>query len=116
MTEKLGKEVRISYMFSPTLARLFEWTWKIDVIQKLEEDDKLNKIAYLDNKMRIANLFGVETLNKEYTLQKYSSMEHENPEKAYNMEPPVQIQQQQPPPQAKNGMNTPTISNPLDKV
>lgn len=90
MEEKIGKPVRLSYINSEQMQRLFEWTWKIDIIQKLEEDTKLQKLAYLDNKQRIVNLFGVETLNKEYTLQRFASMDWEDPDKAYNLEPTPQ--------------------------
>lgn len=91
MSEKIGKPVRLTYIESEAISRLFEWNWKIDVIQKLEEDEKLDKITYLDNKMRIANLFGVDVLNKEYTLQRYAAMDGEDPDKAYVTQPEQQM-------------------------
>jgi hypothetical protein len=84
MEKKLGKPVRISLLEVESLSRLFDWTWKVEVRAKQDEDSKLERMTYLDNKQRIANLFGVEVLNKEYTLQKIAQMDSEDPEKAYN--------------------------------
>lgn len=114
MSEKIGKPVRLTYIEAESISRLFEWNWKIDVIQKLEEDEKLDKITYLDNKMRIANLFGVDVLNKEYTLQRYAAMDGEDPDKAYVTQPEQQMWEPMQPPM--NTAGSPAIRNPMESI
>ena len=88
MSDKLGKPVRITFLEVESLSRLFDWTWKVEIRAKQDDDSKLEKMTYLDSKQRVANLFGVEALNREYTLQKVAQFDGEDVDKAYNSTPP----------------------------
>ncbi len=108
LEEQYGKPVRISYLNVEELTKLFDWTWKVEIRAKQEDDSKLEKMTYLDGKQRVANLFGIPAINQEYTLQAVARMDWEDYDKAYN--PP----QQAAPPEWMPGQ--PTASNPLAGV
>jgi hypothetical protein len=105
MSKKYKKPVRISYIQSEEMSRLFDWHWYIEIRQSRLDDSNLDLMVYIDTKMRTANLFP-DSLNKEYTLTKIAKIQNEDADKAYNMET-----------QAMSGVqDMKTLKNPMDSV
>jgi len=85
LTDLFGVPVRIAYLHAPSLSRLFDWSYRIEIIPRDTNSSTAEMLAYLDAKQRVANLFGPEVLNPDYTLQRVSEFMKEDPTKAYNI-------------------------------
>lgn len=99
LSDLFGKPVRVVYMHAPSLSRIFDWTYRIDIIPHDTRTGDAQMLAYLDAKQRIANLFATDPtgiINKEYTLERISEFQDEDSSKAYNLpDPAAQMQQAQ---------------------
>lgn len=85
--DKMEKEykspVRISYLNAAEFLKTLYWNWKVNIIPRSTDGSKLELLSYLDNKQRIANLFGIESIQRDYTLQRVANMNDEEYDKAY---------------------------------
>jgi len=85
--DKMEKEykspVRISYLNAQEFLKTLYWHWKINIIPRSTDGSKLELLTYLDNKQRIANLFGIDAIQRDYTLQRVATMNDEEYDKAY---------------------------------
>lgn len=78
-----GMPVRITYLNAPEFMRTLSWYWTIKIIPRSEDATKLEVLSYIDNKTRVASMFGIQALNQDYTLQRIATMMNEDFEKAY---------------------------------
>lgn len=78
-----GMPVRVTYLHAPEFMRSLNWYWTIKIVPRSEDATKLEVLTYIDNKTRIANIFGVDAINRDYTLQRVATMMNEDYEKAY---------------------------------
>lgn len=83
LEKEYGMPVRITYLNAPEFMRTLSWYWIIKIIPRSEDATKLEVLSYIDNKTRIAQLFGVDGINRDYTLQRIATMMNEDYEKAY---------------------------------
>lgn len=83
LEKEYGTPVRITYLSAPEFMRTLNWYWSIKIVPRSEDATKLEVLSYIDNKTRIAKVFGIESLNRDYTLQRIATMMNEDYEKAY---------------------------------
>jgi len=83
LEKQYAMPVRVTYLHAPEFMRSLNWYWTIKIVPRSEDATKLEVLTYIDNKTRIANVFGIEALNRDYTLQRISTMMNEDYEKAY---------------------------------
>jgi len=82
ISDTQNQETRITYLNADYLRGL-QFIFDVGVVATPESDSQMSFLMKIDNVMRIANLFGIESLQKGYWLKRFGVELGENPLRAF---------------------------------